>query len=241
MASVAEHYDQTLAEIYSWMHGGFNAGIQKNIAFFKPELFAPKSSAIALDLGAGCGFQSIPLAKLGYSIIAIDLNSKLLAELQKHAGNLPIQLVQDDLLNFGQTVNDNLELVVCMTDTLLHLETKEQVALLFSKVFSALEPGGQFVMSFRDLSKTLEGTDRFLPIRSEKNCILSCFLEYELETVKVYDIIYRYQNANWKLYKSFYHKLRVSQDWVVEQLIKSGFKKMNPTTEAGFVTITASK
>ena len=35
----------------------------------------------AVDLGAGCGFQAIPLARLGFAVTAIDLDRKLLAEL----------------------------------------------------------------------------------------------------------------------------------------------------------------
>lgn len=67
MATVKDHYSNVLSDIYSWMFGGFKTGIQKNEEFFKTHKIFPKKSGIAVDLGAGCGFQSIPLSRTGYS------------------------------------------------------------------------------------------------------------------------------------------------------------------------------
>ena len=63
MATVKEHYADVLSDIYSWMHGGIDSGIQINSEFFNEHHIIPKGSGVAVDLGAGCGFQSIPLAK----------------------------------------------------------------------------------------------------------------------------------------------------------------------------------
>ena len=89
MADVEQHYDEVLSDVYSWMFGGFESGIQRNVEFFNELQLTPKNSGIAVDLGAGCGFQSIPLAEAGYSVTAIDLDSKLLIELKNNSGNLP--------------------------------------------------------------------------------------------------------------------------------------------------------
>ena len=45
----------------------------------------PARSGRAVDLGAGCGFQSIPLARLGFAVTAIDIDRKLLDELHRNA------------------------------------------------------------------------------------------------------------------------------------------------------------
>lgn len=73
MSTVNQHYSQVLADVYSWMFGGFESGIQKNHEFFKNHKIKSVGSGIAIDLGAGCGFQSIPLAQIGFSVTAIDL------------------------------------------------------------------------------------------------------------------------------------------------------------------------
>ncbi len=94
MATVKEHYEQVLSDVYSWMAGGFNSGIERNIDFFKKHKITPLRSAKAIDLGAGCGFQSIPLAKAGFSVTAIDIDGKLLKELTDNSGSLEINIIR---------------------------------------------------------------------------------------------------------------------------------------------------
>lgn len=65
------------------MFGGFKNGIKKNSDFFKEIEISPIHSGLVADLGAGCGFQSIPLAETGFSVVAIDLDRKLLNEMKK--------------------------------------------------------------------------------------------------------------------------------------------------------------
>ena len=65
MATVKQHYNEVLSDVYSWMFGGFESGIQRNIEFINKHKLNPQGSGIAVDLGAGCGFQSIPLARAG--------------------------------------------------------------------------------------------------------------------------------------------------------------------------------
>ena len=84
MASAKEHYDNLLAPYYSWICGGSDAKLDENRAFFHDHNVRPERSAIAVDLGAGSGFQSIPLSQAGFQVVAIDLNHDLLVELKTH-------------------------------------------------------------------------------------------------------------------------------------------------------------
>ncbi len=240
MATVEQHYNDVLSDVYSWMFGGFENGIQRNTEFVNKHKLIPQGSGIAVDLGAGCGFQSIPLARSGYTVTAIDLDAKLLDELKRNSNDLKIKTVQGDLIDFDKSVNSSAELIVCMTDTILHLESREKVISLIAKVSTALEKGGKFVITFRDLTYELKNADRILPVRSDENIIFTCFLEYESETVKVHDIVYQKVNEEWELSKSFYRKLRLPEAWVNEQLSQSGFSKIDSTTENGLITIIAS-
>lgn len=115
MATVKQHYDEVLSDVYTWMFGGFENEIQRNVEFFNERQLSPKGSGNAVDLGSGCGFQSIPLAKLGYSVTAIDLDSKLLDKLKRNSENLKISTIQGDLVDFDKSIN-GVELFVCMTD-----------------------------------------------------------------------------------------------------------------------------
>ncbi|SCY29449.1 class I SAM-dependent methyltransferase [Desulfoluna spongiiphila] len=241
MATVKDHYDVVLSDVYSWMFGGFASGVERNIDFFDARGIRPLGSGAALDLGAGCGFQSIPLARLGFKVTAIDLSGPLLRELADHAGSLPIETVEGDLMHFDEYLTEKVELVVCMTDTLLHLPSKEAVSALFGKVAGTLEDGGTLILTFRDLSGEVTGLDRFIPVKSDEGTILTCFLEYGPETVTVHDLVHTKGQDGWTLKASWYEKCRLSKAWVEAQLKGAGFGRVDAAEDGGVVTVIAIK
>lgn len=241
MASVAEHYDNLLSDVYSWMLGGYDAALTRNRDFFAARQILPSSieqACVAVDLGAGCGFQSIPLAELGYEVVAVDLDKKLLHELNQYKGKLSIQTKIDDMLNFEQHMSQPAELIVCMTDTLLHLPDAEAVQMLFAHIKSALSENGKCIFTFRDLTHSLKDLDRFIPLRSDENRIFTCFVEEEDETrVKIHDLIHIKTEQGWQLHKSFYHKLRLSPEWVEIQLKMAGFNQVFVENDNGMIVV----
>jgi 2-polyprenyl-3-methyl-5-hydroxy-6-metoxy-1,4-benzoquinol methylase len=241
MAGVREHYENHLARYYAWISGGVELKIEENQKFFIDHNIQPIRSGLAFDLGAGCGFQSVPLAQLGFRVVAMDLSAKMLAQLKKVAKNLPIKTICDDLSNFANYERDNLELVVCMGDTLTHLDTLKKVQALMDTVLSALETGGRLILSFRNLTQELEGLDRFIPVKSSETTIFTCFLEFEKDSVKVHDIIYEKNTGQWVLKKSVFQKLRISPDWTQKYLQKIGFEIEFYDEQNGFIFIIARK
>ena len=241
MPSVTEHYENVLAGHYSWLFGGMESKVEENRKFFAAHGIKPLRNNIAVDLGCGSGFQSIPLAQLGFRVLAIDLSPTLLSELTAHKGDLQIETIQDDLLQFLRHLQGPVELCVCMGDTLTHLDSRETITKLFQQVSEKLEHGGTFILTFRDLSAELTGLDRFLPLRSEPTRIFTCYLEYEPEYVKVHDLVYEYVDNQWHLNKSFYRKCRVPFAWAKETLLRTGFELQLATLEKGLITIIARK
>ena len=63
MATVAEHYENHLAPIYLWMAGGRQAALQSGSAEVAALHLPTAPGAVVLDLGAGFGMHSIPLAQ----------------------------------------------------------------------------------------------------------------------------------------------------------------------------------
>jgi hypothetical protein len=127
MAAVTEYYANHLAPIYLWMVGG----IETVVSLGKADLATLiPGSGLAIDLGAGLGMHSIPLAQAGYQVIAIDQSSLLLGVLQEHSLGLPIRIIEANLLEFRTLLPDPSDLIICMGDTLAHLESFEQVQLL---------------------------------------------------------------------------------------------------------------
>ena len=230
-----EHYETLLADHYSWMFGDFDARVAADRAFFERlELWGPGR---ALDLGAGSGFQSLALAGLGFTVEAIDFSPKLVTELRRRAGSEPVVAIEADVSAFPDHVKPGFDVAVCMGDTLPHLESRERVRELFSKVSSALAPGGKFVLSFRDLSHELTGVDRVIPVRADDSTIFTCFLEYLPEHVRVTDAVYSKTSGAWKLAASSYLKLRLSKDDVAGWLRGAGFQILEAEMNRGRVAL----
>jgi 2-polyprenyl-3-methyl-5-hydroxy-6-metoxy-1,4-benzoquinol methylase len=241
MFGVCEHYENHLARYYAWISGGVDVKIEENRKFFADHNIQPIRSGLAFDLGAGCGFQSVPLAQLGFRVVAMDLSAKMLAQLRKTAKDLPIETICDDLTNFTNYRSGNIELVVCMGDTLTHLDALKNVHALLNMVFSSLETGGRLILSFRNLTQELVNLDRFIPVKSNETTIFTCFLEFQEDTVRVHDIIYEKKNDQWVLKKSVFQKLRISPNWTQKYLQEIGFTIEFYEERNGLVFIIARK
>lgn len=259
------HYEGLLAGRYTWLYGGLENKLAESESFFREHQAEPRGpGGQAADLGAGSGFQTLPLAEAGFSVDAVDLSPTLLRELEQHArerelpliptGNRDpqsggrIRTVEADLVDFlaGRSevvAAESYELIVCMGDTLPHLPSVAAVEAFLEAAHQKLEPGGRFILGFRDLSVELAGLDRFIPVQSDAQRIFTCFLEYESdEHVVVHDLIYEIlaPGSPWEFHKSCYRKVRVSPNWVTERLLRLGFRIAHEKSVRGFTTIIAA-
>jgi SAM-dependent methyltransferase len=223
---VARHYEELLAENYTWMFGvPFHTKVAEQRTLLETLGIPSGRHGTAVDLGCGPGFQAFALAGLGFSrIIAIDANHALLAELVEHKSGEPIEAVRADLRDVGRLVAPgSAEMIVCMGDTLTHLDSRADVSQLFADAYATLAHGGRLILTFRDLSIELAGLDRFFPVRADADRIMTCVLDYEPETVVVNDLVHVRDGDSWSLRKSSYRKLRLAPAAVADELRGIGF------------------
>jgi hypothetical protein len=241
MATVTEHYANHLAPVYLWMAGGFDAAVSRGESEVDAVCPNRSNGLTAVDLGAGFGMHAIPLARRGYSVIAIDSSATLLGILQDHVDTLPVRTVEDDLLAFPRHLNTKADLILCMGDTLPHLPETEAVERLFSFVAESLQSGGTFVATLRDYTAPLVGDARFIPVRSDDDRILTCFIEYSTGHVTVHDLLHERVGAGWQLRVSSYRKLRLSPDWISSALRARGFRVHLEPGLGGMVRVIAKR
>ena len=241
MHSVADHYRSHLAPVYAWMSGGFDAAIARGeteIGAILPDL---SKGSRAVDLGCGFGMHSIPLARRGCTVLALDSSSYLVEQLKAHAGTLPITAVEDDLLAFQQYLGRPADVILCMGDTLTHLPDREAALQLFTLAAASLRPGGTFIATFRDYTQALVGNGRFIPVKSDADRILTCFLEYAADHVDVRDLLHERHGDVWQLSVSTYRKLRLDPQWISTSLRERGFSVRTEPGVAGMIRIIAAK
>lgn len=236
-----EHYDRHLGNFYSWMSGNFKEKQAEQQRFFESHKIYPFSTSVAFDLGAGHGLQAVSLANLGFSVRAVDFNRQLLAELNSNKHGLDIQLFENDIVQYLENTSEKADVITCMGDTLTHLESHHHVKKLIELSYAQLVSGGIIVLSFRDLTTELNGVNRFLPVKSDENRILTCFLEYFPEHVLVHDILHEKIDNTWKQKVSAYPKLRLNSDLVSSMLADSQFHIQASETINRMIYIVAKK
>lgn len=257
MNTAKDHYEQQLAAVYSWMAGDVEIAIKRNYDLLCQLGINATVQGIAVDLGAGSGFQSIPLAELGFSVVAVDFCATLLSELSDSFANtfsvrryangertkrLSIRTVHDDILNFSQYLEEQVQVIVCMGDTLTHLESLNAVQSILVDSQRVLATNGKLILTFRDyVSTELQGTQRFIPVQSDESTILTCFLEYHQDIVEVYDLLYRKEGDRWMLTTSSYPKLRLDKNWVCNQIQEIGLQVIRNEIINGMICIVAEK
>lgn len=239
---VKEHYDKHLGNFYSWMIGDFEAKQEEQLKFFKENNIKPfTEEKIAIDLGAGNGLQAVPLAKLGFQVKAIDFNHQLLAELHANKKQLSIEVIEDDIRQVKKYGHLQPELITCCGDTITHLSNLEEVKQSIEDCTSILVENGKLVLSFRDYSTELTGDQRFIPVKSDNNRILTAFLEYFPQSVRVTDLLYEKQQEMWVQKVSSYFKTRIFPQTVVSLLNEYKFKILFNQPINRMVTIVAQK
>jgi SAM-dependent methyltransferase len=225
MNEVIRHYDELLAQHYSWMIGShFDSKVAEQQALLC-ELGVRNTGGLAIDLGCGPGYQAVALARLGFSVvIAVDSSQLLLDELAGHIERLPIKPTLADMRDLNHlAAADSVSVIACMGDTLTHLSSVGDVRQLLADAHAVLAPGGLLALTFRDLSVERKDLDRFLPVRGDVDRIMTCVLDFEPETVVVNDLIYVREGDGWAFHKGSYRKIRLGVEEVIAILAKLGF------------------
>ena len=111
--------------------------------FFASEL----CGKTVLDVGAATGNLTAHLLSQGYEVTAIDLSERLIAEAAKKG----IVVQPLNMLNIDQlTVFNN---IVCIGNTLPHLDSKTSVQLFLEKAYGQLTQGGKLVLQLVNFEK----------------------------------------------------------------------------------------
>lgn len=235
------HYDTLLAEHYSWMAGKpFAESVADQEARLRQVITAPPGRC--LDLGCGSGYQSLALAQMGASEVhALDTSAALLAELDAHATGLPVVTHLADITTFDAEVSGIFDTVVCMGDTLPHLESTTDVQQMLGAVARQLAPGGTLVLSWRDMARSPQGLDRFIPVRMTDERIMLCFIEDTDAGMMVHDLVFEKGAADWSLSRSAYPKLKLPEGTVRTWLVDAGLTVAEVAAARGMTVMAARK
>lgn len=99
-----------------------------------------------VDLACGTGSLSEELTKLGFNVLGVDISQEMLsiAEDKKLNSGLGMRYIFGDMtdLSLGESKAD---VIVCMMDSINHLESFDEIKKAFSSVYDNLTHGGLFI------------------------------------------------------------------------------------------------
>ncbi|MCB9414952.1 MAG: class I SAM-dependent methyltransferase [Actinobacteria bacterium] len=243
------HYDGLLAQHYDWMLGDLKVALEAQLDLLRTllgEAGEDDGPRTALDLGCGTGLHSLALRALGYtSVTCLDVSEQMLTELRHNThGLVPVTAMHADLEDGlpATLPAGDFGAAVCMGDTATHLSGVPALQRLASDVHRVLAPGGWFALSFRDLTRTPTGADRFIPVRSDESTILTCFLEDAGDHVAVHDIVHRRQpDGSWSQQVGSYLKLKLTVPQVESLLTEAGYIELVARQDARGMHVVAAR
>jgi SAM-dependent methyltransferase len=133
-ANVAEHYDDSSAEMFD------PTLIEETVDF----LVDLAGDGPVLELGVGTGRIALPLASRGLRVHGIDLSEAMVERLRAKPGGDGVEITIGD---FATTrVGAGFSLAYVVFNTIMNLTTQDEQIACFANVAAQLAPGGCFVV-----------------------------------------------------------------------------------------------
>jgi S-adenosylmethionine-dependent methyltransferase len=124
--------------------------IERDITWRYLEIYLPATGSI-LDIGAGAGAYTIPLAKRGYSVTAIDLSSALINTCKKKVSEANLEnkvtCLTGDARDLSTITKSDFDAVLLL-GPLYHLIQEEDRTKAIKEAFTKLKKGGIIFSAF---------------------------------------------------------------------------------------------
>jgi SAM-dependent methyltransferase len=148
------NYD-SLADLYQLQYANY----RDDIAFYA-RLAERLGATRILELGAGTGRVSVPLARRGFEITALEPSAKMLGQARDYAAreNVTLHFLQGDARDFK--LEKTFPLIIAPFNMLMHLYTLSDQDAALLCIQDHLETGGAFAFDLYQPHFGLEGVLR---------------------------------------------------------------------------------
>lgn len=147
-------------------------------------IFRKKGIVKVLVAACGVGTEAIPLADLGFEVVATDPSIGMLKKAQETAKERgvfdKITFERATFEELPDVVTGPFDAIVCKGNSLPHLVTDEAIENALLTFYELLRPGGILVLGMRDFDPFMEHRPRFLPGFDHKDDNDEEFITFEI-------------------------------------------------------------
>ncbi len=105
-----------------------------------------------LDVSAGIGTQALPLASIGYEVVARDLSPGATGRLRREAERrgLRMDVAVSDMRDVSRSTEGSFDAVISLDNSVPHLLTDAEIVSAFRGMSGLMAPEGIILISVRD-------------------------------------------------------------------------------------------
>ncbi len=176
-----------LSDVYDILNPKEEVLAQKS--FF--ETLVKKYSVLkVLDCACGTGWHLSMFHEMGLTCFGSDLSPEMLKLAKTNLEGKYIPLKQEDFRTLGNSWGDTYDMVLCLTTSLPHMLTDEDVVKALSSMYERVSDGGILVITNGITDSLLDTKPRFIPAREIENEAFYFVVEYPNDTQFTFHIIY---------------------------------------------------
>ncbi len=227
-------YD-VIAEYYPYFYRDWETQLEREGLGLRA-IFRNQGVQRVLDASCGVGIQAVPLAQMGYDVVAADPSAGMLRKAHEVAEQYEvtdnIRFERADFLTLNDYVEGPFDAIITKGNALPHLLLDDEIEQTLQTFYDLLRPGGTLVIGMRDFAPFMEARPRFIPgfIHDlDNNGELITFDVWEWEDgppVIAKQKLYIVESENGKHYnalKRWVHYRPLSTDEVKVVLLEIGF------------------
>ena len=157
MADLTQPYDE-LAAYYDQIFENWEASITQQAKVLGSIIHresGDRRPIQVLDCACGIGTQSLGLAMEGFDVTGCDVSygaiQRARSEASKRGLSIPFSVA--NMMQLSAIPDSSFDAVICIDNSLPHLETDEQLLQAAQQAYGKLRPGSSFIGSIRDYDR----------------------------------------------------------------------------------------
>ena len=171
---------------------------------FLDGLLTENNAKSILDCACGTGSHLIMLSKLGYRMAGSDCSDAMLEICRKNLAkeNIAVPLKQCDYRKLSEAWLQQFDAVLCLTQAISHMHTKEDLLSALRSMRERLNKGGLLILTQGTTHKTLQEQYRFdLVVNNPAySRVFSRDIGKEFQTIHILDIFHSEERSGMEIH-----------------------------------------